>query len=238
MKTYRTKSGPFTERPFYTLEDVERICTDELRKVDLFPLDPTPVRIERFIEKRFKIHPSYEDLPEGVLGYTEFGLEGVRGMAVSRSLAEESSKVLERRVNTTLAHEAGHGLLHAHLFVLGQQPRSLFGEGMDSNKPRILCRNGGIQGIRGYKETGYGGKWWELQANLAIGALLLPRTLVKIVLEPLMEKKGLLGSEILDRTRREEAMQILTQVFDVNPIAAKIRIETLFPRTQDYQLTL
>jgi hypothetical protein len=27
----------------------------------------------------------------------------------------------ERRVRSTLAHEAGHGLLHAHLFVLAPQ---------------------------------------------------------------------------------------------------------------------
>jgi hypothetical protein len=238
MKTYPTTSGSFAERPYYTFEDVERICTDELRRVDLFPSDPSPIRIERFIEKRFKVHPSYEDLPEGVLGFTEFGSEGVKGITVSRLLVEENSKSSERRVNTTLAHESGHGLLHTHLFVFGQQPRLLLGEGMDSNKPRILCRNDAIQGMRGYRETGYGGKWWEFQANLAIGSLLLPRSLVKVALEPLMLKTGVLGGHILDRTRREEAIQVLTRVFEVNPIVAKIRIEKLFPSAQDYQLTL
>lgn len=127
MIIYRAKSGPFSEQPFYKIEEVENLCTGELSKVGLLPPTPSPVRIEQFIEKRFKISPVYEELPEGVLGLIEFGPNGVRRIAVSKSLSEDGSKSAERRINTTLAHEAGHGLLHAHLFVLGEKPASLLG---------------------------------------------------------------------------------------------------------------
>jgi len=238
MRTYRTTTGPFTERPYYTLDEVEQICADELRKVGLFPQEPEPIRIDRFIEKRFEVVPKYEDLPEDLLGCTKFGPKGVQEIIVSRSLAEENNKVSERRINTTLAHEAGHGLLHAHLFVVGQQPRSLFGDGLDPKEPKILCRKDTIEGIQDSKRFNRPVPWWEFQANLAIGGLLLPRQLVIIVLEPFMVGKGQLGIKVLDPVHKENAMRELVEVFDVNPIVARIRIEKIFPSAQEQQLTL
>lgn len=238
MRTYRATSGPFAERPYYTVEEVEKICSDELLKVGLLPQDPGPIRIDRFIEKKFKVDPKYENLPEGFLGCTKFGTKGVEEIIVSKSLAEENSKVAERRIDTTLAHEVGHGLLHAHLFAFGEQPRSLFGDSLDPIEPKILCRKNTIEGIRSRIRIDYGGRWWEYQANLAIGGLLLPRQLVMMVLEPFLVEKGQLGSKLLDSVRKEEATRELVEVFDVNPIVARIRIETIFPPEQDFQLTL
>jgi hypothetical protein len=238
MRTYRAKSGPFTERPYYTSEEVEQICTDELRSVGLFPSKPEPVRIERFIEKRFKITPSYEDLPEGFLGFTEFGPKGVKGIGISKLLTDDESKVSERRINSTLAHEAGHGLLHAHLFVIGQQPHLLFGEGIDLNKPKILCRNNTIQGLQNYRQTSYNGCWWEYQANLVIGSFLLPKSLFMASMEPFLIEEGIMGNCRLDRSRQEEAIKTAAEIFNVNPIVAKIRLDTLLPISQDKQLTL
>ena len=71
MKTFKAKSGPFAQRPFYTDSDVEIICSDELSKLGLLPGQPQPIRVDRFIEKRF-VRPSYEDLGEGILGLTSF----------------------------------------------------------------------------------------------------------------------------------------------------------------------
>jgi len=238
MRIYRTTSGPFSERPYYSVEEVEKICTDELLKVGLLPKSPGPIRIDRFIEKKFKVNHRYEDLPEGVLGCTKFGSKGVEEIVVLRSLAEERNKLSERRINTTLAHEAGHGLLHAHLFAFGEQPRSLFGDSLDPIETKILCRKDTIEGIQNRKRIDYGGRWWEYQANLAIGGLLLPRQLVMIILEQFLVEKGRLGSKVLDSVRKEEAMRKLVGVFDVNPSMARIRIETIFPPDQDFQLTL
>lgn len=236
MKTYRTTSGPFAEKPFYSPNEIETICIDELRKAGLLPSSPEPIRVERFVEKKFKIHIVYDDLPEGVLGFTEFGPNGVKGMTITKTLLEEGDKVAERRINTTLAHEAGHGLLHTHLFVLGENLQSLFGKDVDPDKHRILCRNNAIQGFQGFKGTS--NPWWEIQANLVIGPLLMPKALVMTALEPFYLKSGKLDLQRLDRSRQEEAVKALSESFDVNPIVAKIRLESVFPPAQDSQLTL
>jgi hypothetical protein len=238
MKTHRTKIGPFSERPYYSLEEVEQICTDELRKVGLFPEEPEPIRIDRFIEKRFKVDPRYEELPEGLLGCTKFGPKGMQEMIISRSLSEENNKVSERRVNTTLAHESGHGLLHAHLFALEHKARSLFGDGLDPKELKILCRKDTVDGIQERKGANRPAPWWEYQANLAIGGLLMPRQLVMITLEPHLTEKGRLGNRALDAAQKEKATRELVEVFDVNPIVARIRIDTIFPRSQENQLWL
>src|SRR6266849_9353907 len=122
---------------------------DELQKINLYPAVPSPVRIDRFVEKRFGVVPTYEDLPSGLLGFTRFGSKGVEEIVVAKALDHEGTQPAERRLRTTLAHEGGHGLLHAHLFVLGSRPDSLFGDGLAHDAQKILCREGGVSGVGG-----------------------------------------------------------------------------------------
>ena len=103
MKTYHTKSGPFAEKPFFQPNEIEQICRQELEKHNLYPIDPAPIRIDRFVEKRFQIQPTYEDLPEGLLGFTLFSENGVKEIVIAQSLDEEGTKPAERRLRTTLA---------------------------------------------------------------------------------------------------------------------------------------
>jgi len=106
------------------------------------PETPSAVRIERLIEKKFGFSPEYAALPVGVLGYTLFGTAGPTRIVVDRGLAEAESIVAERRISTTLAHEAGHCLFHAHLFAATQTSAGLFTE--DGERPlalKILCRD-------------------------------------------------------------------------------------------------
>jgi hypothetical protein len=237
MKTFRSKSGPFAEQPFYEPAEVESICMDELQKVDLYPRDPSPIRIDRFVEKRFGVVPTYEDLPKGLLGFTRFGTKGVEEIVVAKALDDEGTKPAERRLRTTLAHEGGHGLLHAHLFAFGTRPDSLFGDGLASDAPKILCRDGGVSGVElKSKKPPY--RWWEFQANLAIGALLLPKPLVAKALEGILTVQGMLKRASLPSEHREDAVRLLADVFNVNPIVARIRLEALYPSAADRQLTL
>jgi hypothetical protein len=225
MRTIRAKSGPTSERPHFKPSEIDRICADELRKQGLYPSSPEPVRIDRFVEKRFGVVPQYEELPDGVLGYTKFSKSGVDGIVISAALDLQGTKVAERRIRTTLAHEAGHGLLHAYLFALDVKPLHLFDEDSHSDH-QILCRD--VQG-EDRKGRAYDGRWWEFQANRAIGGLLCPRPLVQEALKPFFVRVGLLGEVALDESRREEAVKTLAQVFDVNPIVAKIRLAEICP---------
>ena len=238
MRTHRSNVGPFAERPYFTQDDIERISLDELEKVSLLPTTPEPIRIERFIEKRFDVRASYEDTPPGVLGYTLFGPKGVESVIVSRALEQDTSKVSQRRVNTTLAHEAGHGLLHAHLFALAtaEDVISLFNGELEKNTPRILCRDGTVAGGQEGARR-YDGRWWELQANQVMGALLLPRDLVLVALRSRLVDRGSFGEKTLEEANRELAARELSEVFDVNPVVARIRLGQIFPPQDSKQLT-
>ena len=232
MKNLRATKGPFRERPYYSTQEVERICEDALRGVDLYPSTPQPVRIDRLIEKHFKVTPTYEDLGNGLLGLTRFGPKGVQAVIVARALDEEGSVAADRRIRTTLAHEAGHGLLHAHLFALGRDEGSLFGDFTDPNAPKVLCRdeaNPSGENTRAYS-------WWEYQANLAIGALLLPRSLVQTALDPILSESGMLQTKTLDASSHEAAAKLLADIFDVNPAVARIRLQDMYPQNSQLHL--
>jgi hypothetical protein len=236
MRSYRSLGGPFAERPVYSQQEIEDLCSDELRKANLYPAKPQAVRIERFIEKRFGVSPAYEDLPNGVLGFTRFGPKGVERIVVASSLTAAGGKVSDRRINTTLAHEAGHGLLQAHLFLFGAESASLFDGHVDAKSPKILCRQDGVPGNQ--KRTNYDGRWWEFQANLAIGALLLPRGLFDECVGSFLVETGSFGMRTLPRGARPKAVQSLSEVFDVNPVVARIRVDQIHPEKDGRQLTL
>lgn len=236
MKTFRPRGGEFLERPYYKGEEIESICLGELQRLELLPSSPAPIRIDRFIEKRFNVSPEYDDLAEGILGLTVFGKKGVEAVIVARVLDAEGTKVSERRIRSTLAHEAGHGLLHAQLFVPQQRTQPLFGDFTDASKPKILCRDVVISD--GKPKSGYDGRWWEFQANCVMGSLLLPRPLLEQVLKTYLVVRGSLGRGVLDCSRRTHAARCLSDVFDTNPIVARFRLDHLFPANEEKQLSL
>lgn len=221
MRNYRSNSGPFRERPFFSDQEIETTCFDALRSVDLMPGTPGAIRIERFIERYFAVTPSYQPLEDGVLGLTVFGKNGVKEVIVSSKIDEENSVASDRRIRSTFAHEGGHGLFHSHLFALGALEKPLFGDHSDPKKPKVLCRDEKAS-------AGYNGQWWEFQANKAIGSLLMPKHLVESVLEEFMQSTGLLGFKTFDFTKEETAVRLLTETFDVNAAVARIRVQQLF----------
>jgi len=228
MKNLRTAAG--ASRPFYEEPDVERMCEDELRAHGYYPSAPSRVNIERFIEKRFGVTPRYEEMREGILGFSRFGAKGMLSMHISQALVEEGSQAAERRVNTTLAHEAGHGLLHMHLFALGDYDSTLFGNDPDVSHEQVMCRGEREEVAIAQRPVrrAYDGKWWELQANMVIGPLLMPAKLVVEALGPFRIVRGSMGLEEIDPRRREEAVRQVADVFDVNPAAARIRLDKMY----------
>lgn len=236
MRYSRAHAGPFTEKPFFRQKDFEQICEDALKQSGLLPSNPAPVRIDRFVEKRFEIQPSYEDLPVGLLGFTRFSSKGVEEIVVSKALDDEGTQVAERRLRTTLAHESGHGLLHAHLFALATRPDSLFGDSLDGQAAKLLCRSGVISGSENPRARKP--PWWEYQANQAMGVLLMPKPLVHAALAPVVTLRGVIGAPLLPACRRESAIRLLADTFDVNPVVARLRLDVLLPAAGEEQLTL
>jgi hypothetical protein len=224
MKTKGTAQGPFAQRLYLPASHIERLCEDALRSVGLFPEAPSAIRIERFIEKKFGLTPEYSALPTGVLGYTVFEAGRPVSMVVDRGLAESDSAFAQRRINTTLAHEAGHCLFHTQIFGRATASEELFLDGQNSMAPTILCRD--------EPSPSYEGKWWEYQANAAIGPLLLPKDLVFTAVRPFIENRGLLALPALGDGMRRTAELALAEVFEVNPVVARIRLAEMFPQDQ------
>ncbi len=225
--TPRHGAGP--KRPYYSPRAVERLATDALESTGLLPTSPGPVRIERFVEKQFSLAVESEPLAAGVLGCTVFEDGRVRRIVVSKHLDEDPSRVAERRLRTTLAHEAGHGLMHGALFNDSYEA-SLFDSSEDVQGEKVLCRDG---------EAGsrYNGKWWEVQANMMIGPLLLPKLLVIEALVGFTVESGL-GVRVMPAEKRHAAYLEIADIFNVNPVVAEIRLDAIFPLASTDQLTL
>jgi hypothetical protein len=215
-----TPSGPFPFQLYFEdLDEIDEICLDALRRQSLLPSSPVPIRIERFVEKEFKAALRYEDLGPDNLGCTIFNsFGGVVAILIARFLEEQNTTPARRRVRSTVAHEAGHGLLHGSLFIDSKD--------LGEDQRRILCRS---EDILGEAKRSYRGRWWEFQANQAIGSLLLPRLLMKVFLDESGVELDSSGSRILSPAQRELLSKQAARIFDVNPIVARIRLDSLFP---------
>lgn len=241
MRLMKAQRGPFVERHYYGEAEFEDMAMAELSRVGLLPKVPEPIRVDRFIEKRFGVVPEYEDLATGILGFTKFGPLEIDSVTISLTLSEEGTRPAERLINSTLAHEAGHMIMHKGLFTLQARegPHSLLPSGIDLKEGEIKCRADMMDAsTEGETAPRYDGRWWEYQANQMIGTLLMPRPLVYEVLDPLFASRGHLGVKVLEASRREDAAQQLSEVFDVNPAAARIRVMKMFPEIPPGQLTL
>lgn len=225
MRETPAPGQPFERRLYFENGEIERICADALKSAGCLPASCSPIEIELFVEKAFGCRAVYDRLPTGVLGAAAFRRDGtVEEITVSESLPDDG-EVGERRARATWAHEAGHGLLHGSLFARADVPHPLLDDCFEYERRRVLCRERDIEGAG----TKYDGKWWEWQANQAIGALLLPRELVNRTLESLTEERGMFGTRVLPSAHREPAAQLLAEVLDVNPVVARIRLSGLFP---------
>ena len=214
MRKVRTPSGPYPFQLYFEdLGEIDEICLEALERQSLLPSLPAPIRIERFVEKEFKTALRYEDLGPDNLGCTIFNsLGAVEAILISRSLEEQNTTPARRRARSTVAHEAGHGLLHGSIFAAGASPE------LGENQRRILCRS---EDILVEKKQSYRGRWWEFQANQAIGSLLLPGPLLNAFLERS-------GSQIPAPAERESLAKKAAAIFDVNPIVVRIRLDSLF----------
>ena len=209
---------------YYPPGDIERICLQELRVVGLLPSKPGPVRIDRFIEKRFGITPDYRRLDPEILGETLFRAGRPVEVVINSALFEEDYLPSERRLRSTLAHEAGHCVLHSSRDVGGGRQVGLFEVAGGDEGRQIRCREESV-GVRG---RGYSGKAEEWQANAAIGGFLLPESLVYEAIEPYALRGSAAGVPTLNWNVVDEAARTLADVFDVNPVVVGIRFEQIF----------
>ena len=233
MRKIPTPSGRYPFQLYFEdLGEIDEICLEALKTQSLLPSNPAPIRIERFVEKQFKTALIYEDLGPGNLGCTVFNPSGaVEAIVVSRSLEEQNTTSARRRVRSTVAHEADHGLLHGPLFMEANSPDLLNGAD-GKNRRLILCRS---EDILVDTQRSYAGRWWEFQATQAMGSLLLPSPLMHAFLDQSGINPSCFRSGILTPAQRESLAKNAAVIFDVNPVVVRIRLDSLFSQKKNYQ---
>jgi hypothetical protein len=232
VKEFPTRDGPYPVRLIYETAEIDRVCEDALRQSGCFPAAPQPIEIDRFLEKFFEVRVVYDDLGEGAIGCTVFNRKGrVTGFLISTSIEADGTESGKRRARATLAHEGGHGLLHPRLFMEDAGTGSLFG-GTRDESPRILCRDQDVAPV-GAKPA-YSGRWWEWQANRAIAGLLLPQKLVTTAITSMLNRDKII--HVLPDDKRSQAEALTAKTFDVNPAVARIRLQEMFPASQQISL--
>lgn len=201
------------------------MCSEALRNAGLLPDTPEAINVEALIETHFEARLDFgTELGGGVLGFTFFSKKGKPEVVGISPSMDEETKVSERRIRATLAHEAGHCMMHPILFMEEGGQTEISNSNIDSEKRRILCKKTDIN--PGGK---YDGRWWEFQANCAIGGFLLPRSLVIQSVSSFTTESGLLGLATLEHPAREDATMHMAETFDVNPVVARIRLSSIYP---------
>ena len=84
-------------------------------------------------------------------------------------------------------------------------------------------------------QQSYAGKWWEFQANQAMGSLLLPSPLMHAFLDQSGINPGSFGSGTPTPPQRESLAKEAAVIFDVNPVVVRIRLDSLFSQKKNYQ---
>jgi len=237
----KNRSNPFSslgQSLYFTKEEIENSCSEALVNSEFMPSSPEPVRIDAFIESHFELRIEYrDDLGEGVLGCTQFDGSG-RPIRIVIADLGDTSKSYERRLRSTTAHEGGHALLHPILFMRDSNgQRNLYAstyENIDFSDAKILCREDDLKG----RGTGrYDGRWWEWQANQAIGGFLMPARLVRLAITDKLDHGAITGISTLPASQREICAHFLADTFDVNPAVARVRLANLYPKSENNQLT-
>jgi Zn-dependent peptidase ImmA (M78 family) len=125
------------------------------------------------------------------------------------------------RWRATMGHEASHVVMHRALFEIDQAEDDLFGAGPRSQrfmrcfKANVLFRGGGNDPR-------------EVQANLGMAALLMPRTVFRHVAEAAIQRLAIPAAELVSGTAT--ARRLVREVADLTRVskqAAEIRLETV-----------
>ncbi len=225
MREYPSADGE--RRLWYDPGEIDQIVEDELRRADLMPTVSDPVTdLESFVEFYLECPLNqYQPLPEEVLGFTEFPRGKSPVISLNKDLTgsalddEEAAPGVVGRWRATLAHEAGHVLLHRVLFEFDVNQGELFGDPGAGEQPKpCLKRDVG---------HGRGGDWREVQANQGMAALVMPRRLFKRVVRSTANDLGLSLSSLQAQGQTTRALaQQLAMRLDVSRQAATIRLKT------------
>jgi IrrE N-terminal-like domain len=221
----RTRVAGGEKRLWFEEGEIERTVEEALIRGGVMPtLDAPVVDIELFVELHLGcLLDRFRELPRDVLGVTEFRRGSAPVISINRELTgsalddSESPMGTLGRWRATIAHEASHVLLHRSLFIDDENQDQLFAETQPETEQRCLKRD------VSYAATSR--DWREVQANKAMAALLMPRSLFAQIVRREQCASGLPSVTMQPGT--PEAERIVTQVgrlLEVSRQATLIRL--------------
>ena len=232
MREYKASNGE--RRVWYDPHEIEAMMVDKLTQAGLLPRcdqEDLSVDVEKFVELSLGLPlDQHADLDATVLGVTDFVPGKTPKISINRDLTgsalddEDATPGLVGRWRATVAHETCHVLLHRLLFEIDDRQRSLFVSSECAAAPQRLLRC-----LK--RDVGFGrhvSDWKEVQANIGMGALLMPKP---VFLAAIDEGRVFLG--VADRpiasgsAMHEKLTAILAPRFTVSKQAARIRLESL-----------
>jgi hypothetical protein len=207
-------------RLWYGSAEIEQMCESRLEGAGLLPADGScEIDIEALVETELGAVVDYSaNLAPSVLGYTLF--ERPPRVVINGTLTDGATRPgapagLYGRWRATLAHEAAHLLLHARLY----SPEA-DASGRPSGQP-IRCLRTTIEDRPARPD------WREVQANMGMAALLMPKSLFDREASVLLREAGV---RIPPVPASDPAIvgivPTLAQRFRVSKQAAGIRLET------------
>lgn len=199
-------------RVWYEADEIEEITAAALRKAALWPRPGgLAVDVEQLVEVALGATVDYGgELPERTLGFTQFG-EPHR-VVVSRRLTElalspQGSAGLRGRWRATLAHEAAHILLHAHLDLRSRT----------SGVTETLL-DGATESLTA------GHDWREVQANMGMAALLMPRGPFLAEARRILERDVIFLPLLVDALVARRLVELLAAAFETSQEATRFRL--------------
>lgn len=232
MKEYRGPAGD--RRLWFDPGEIDDMMVDELRRARLLP-DPAQedisVDVEAFIEGylRLPFDLSAELAPE-VLGVTDFVPGREPKISINRDLTgsaldqEDATPGLVGRWRATVAHEACHVLLHRILFEVDDLQIGLFSKQEQDPAPEQLMRC--LKRDVGFDRPA--SDWREVQANMGMGALLMPKpTFLAAVDQELVRLDATNMPVSAGSPQHDRLVGQLARRFTVSKQAARIRLTSL-----------
>lgn len=232
-----TRTGLVRKLPFFKIQTLEKIATGDLHSAGLLPGEPGPINVELLVERLFGLEPVYRDLGPGILGCIRFSASKPEEIAIHEALTDlNGGPTLEHRFRSTLAHEIGHGRLHAGFYaeLMRNQATGCAPELVgtpETPRPSIACRASDIRDGESTQQPGLA-DWeriLEWQANRYMGALLAPARLVSLAVRDALEQRDPHTILRLSERQRTALAPSISQLLNVSRQLATIRLSELFP---------
>jgi hypothetical protein len=192
--------------------------------------DDVSVDIERFVERHLRVRlDQHAELDDNILGVTHFTPGRPPRTEINRDLTgsaleeEDATPGMIGRWRATVAHEAGHVLLHQMLYEIDDMQRGLFRDPAQEERRTVnlmRCQKRDVV----YRTNG-ASDWREVQANKAIGGLLMPRPVAVKVISAEIDKFN--GPLVAGSAGFEHLVDEVARRFLVSKQAARIRIQGL-----------